>query len=199
MKRWPELKVQKPRSLEIIRAKATSLETVNKYFDELEHILKKYNLKNRPQAIYNIDEKGIVENHTAPCIVSSHQEVHVHVPPAVSMGKSSTITVIGCGNALDMALPRFSYSRDMRMRKEFLSGCTAGTVSDSGWYNSDIFQRYLEDHFSKYSIPATSDNHLLILYDGHKISYVTITHSMGTGEKISFYLYFQHTLHIFFS
>ena len=78
----------KPRSLEIMRAKATSLETVNKYFNELEHILKKYNLKDRPQAIYNIDEKGIVENHTPPCIVSSRQEV----PPAVTMGKSSTVS-----------------------------------------------------------------------------------------------------------
>ena len=94
MTRWPQLKVQKPRSLEIMRAKATSQETVNRYFDELEKILQKYNLKDRPQAIYNVDEKGIVENHIPPSVVSSRHEV----PPAVTMGKSSTTTVIGCGN-----------------------------------------------------------------------------------------------------
>ena len=195
MARWPEIKVQKPRSLEIMRAKATSKETVNRYFVELEKILDKYNLKCRPQAIYNIDEKGIVENHTPPSVVSSCHKV----PPAVSKGKSATTTVIGCGNAVGMAVPPFFIFKGQRMRQEFLSGCTPGTggaVSESGWSNSYIFERYLKEHFIKYSVPATSNEPVLILYDGHK-SHVSLSLiQWAQDHNIILFVLPAHTSHI---
>ncbi|XP_071795300.1 uncharacterized protein [Asterias amurensis] len=168
MKRWPELKVKKPKSLEIMRTKATSLETVNKYFDELEHILEKHNLVDRPQAIYIVDETSITEHHKPPsCIVlPSHQAT----PPEDTIDESTTTTVIGCGNAVGMAVPPFFIFKGPRMRKEFLKGCTTGTAgaaSDSGKSSSDTFKRYL-DHFSKYRVPATPENPVLVLYDEHK-------------------------------
>ncbi|XP_046574537.1 uncharacterized protein LOC124282571 [Haliotis rubra] len=95
MKRWPDLRVKKPRSLELQRAKATSEETVTRYFDELGHIMNKYNLKNSPHCIYNVDEKGLVENHSPPSVISSSQST----PVAVVSPRSSTTTVIGCGSA----------------------------------------------------------------------------------------------------
>jgi hypothetical protein len=58
MDRWPELKTQRPRALASSRAKCTSQDVVNSYFDELETILTKYSLKDKPHCIYNIDEKG---------------------------------------------------------------------------------------------------------------------------------------------
>ena len=45
-------------------------------------------------------------------------------------------------------------------------------MSDSGWSNSDIFRRYLSDHFLKF-VPARTDQHILLLLDGHK-SHVSI-------------------------
>lgn len=38
--RWPEIKILKPRSLEIARAKCPSTSVVNKYFQELEQVNK---------------------------------------------------------------------------------------------------------------------------------------------------------------
>lgn len=58
MRRWPCLKVKKPQRLNMNRATASSEETVKKYFDELEAILRKYNLQDRPDLIYNVDETG---------------------------------------------------------------------------------------------------------------------------------------------
>ncbi|XP_041372513.1 uncharacterized protein LOC121385794 [Gigantopelta aegis] len=195
MKRWPELKVQKPRSLEIMRAKATSEETVNIYFNELETILNKYNLKNSPQSIYNIDEKGIVENHKPPSVVSSRFEV----PVAVTLGKSNTTTVIGCGNALGVAIPPYFVFKGQRMHQELLSGCTAGTagtVSETGWSNSEIFQMYLSDHFTKYAPPASSDQPILILYDGHK-SHINISLIQWARERnIIIFVLPAHTSHV---
>ena len=57
MKGWPDLKVRKPRSLELSSAKATSEEAVLSYFKELDNILTKYDLKKSPERIFhNIDE-----------------------------------------------------------------------------------------------------------------------------------------------
>ena len=91
--RWPELRVLKPRSLEHLRAKAANPENVQKYFKELNDIMIKYNLLDKPHLIINVDEKGISQNHAPPQIVAG-RDVH---PPAVTSGKSSTTTIIGCG------------------------------------------------------------------------------------------------------
>ncbi|KAH3865691.1 hypothetical protein DPMN_028733 [Dreissena polymorpha] len=45
MKRWQELKVLKPRGLEIQRAKATNKESVSVYYTELGNIMDKYDSK----------------------------------------------------------------------------------------------------------------------------------------------------------
>ena len=57
--RWRELRVAKPSSLSEQRAKPVSEESLNNYFVELNKIMMKYDLKDKPQHIYNIDEKGI--------------------------------------------------------------------------------------------------------------------------------------------
>ena len=44
LSRWPDLKVCKPRTLTEVRAKATSKESITKYFSELNRIMSKYNL-----------------------------------------------------------------------------------------------------------------------------------------------------------
>ena len=59
LSRWPELHVVKPRSLASVRAKSASPQIAEKYFSELKSILTKYNLNDKPEAIYNLDEKGI--------------------------------------------------------------------------------------------------------------------------------------------
>ena len=92
--------------------------------------------------------------------------------------------------------PHFSYSMDSVCIRNSCPAGTGGAVSDSGWSNSEIFQRYLEDHFSQYSIPATSYNHLLILYDGHK-SHVSLSLIQWPRERnIILFVLPAHTSHI---
>ena len=106
MTRWPDLKVRKPRSLELARAKATSEEAVSTYFKELDNILTKIDLKKSPERIYNIDEKGLELNYTPPKKVAGTDSGDAP-PPAVTPGKGETVTVIGCGNALSQQIPPF--------------------------------------------------------------------------------------------
>ena len=57
MDRWPELRVVKSSSLSQLRAKSASETSICSYFQELESILDKYSLNDKPHSIYNIDEK----------------------------------------------------------------------------------------------------------------------------------------------
>lgn len=147
--RWPELKVIKPRSLEISRAKSATIENVDKYFEELKNVMEKYDLIDKPHLIFNIDEKGITINHSPPRVVTG-SEMH---PQAVTSGKSSTITILACGNAIGNSIPPYFVFPGARMGDDLLQGSspgTEGTVSESGWSNSGIFIDYLKSHFTKY-------------------------------------------------
>ena len=87
MKRWPELRVIKPRSLEVSRAKSASHAIVQNYFNQLEHIMDKYELQNSPHLIFNVDEKGISTNNTPYRIVAGSD----FYPQSITTGKSQTI------------------------------------------------------------------------------------------------------------
>ena len=114
--RWPELEVKKPRSLSVARAKATSQETMTKYFNDLDRILIKYDLKQKPHHIYNVDEKGLQTEHAPPYVVGC-KDSHV---PAVTASRSALTTVIGCGNAIGNQVPPYFVFKGVHMRQELL-------------------------------------------------------------------------------
>ncbi|XP_071123384.1 uncharacterized protein [Mytilus edulis] len=126
MDRWPDLKLQKPRALSISRAKGASKEVIDSYFDELENILNKYDLKNKPHCIYNIDEKGITPEHTPPKVVA---DVEINAS-AVTSERDKTTTIIADGNAIGTQIPPFLVFAGQRMRQELIQGCTRGTTGD---------------------------------------------------------------------
>ncbi|XP_053382815.1 uncharacterized protein LOC128549658 [Mercenaria mercenaria] len=88
--RWPELKLKKPRALEIARAKSATRDAVDNYFTELKRILVKYDLEDKPNRIFNVDEKVNTE-HKPPKVVAGK----FNKTQAVTSGKSKTTTVIG--------------------------------------------------------------------------------------------------------
>ena len=165
MKRWPDLKVLKPRALEIARAKGGNQHNVDNYFAELENILNKYNMKDKPHLIYNADEKGMQTEHSPPNVVG---DADFH-PPAVTSGKGSTITIIGYGNAAGNSIPPYFIFPGMKMQNKWMEGCSpgaVGTVSESGWSNGQIFMDFLKYHFLKF-VPGRNEK-VLLLVDGHK-------------------------------
>jgi len=148
IKRWPELKVLRPRSLDLARAKSPSEEKIDNYFTELSEIMKKYNLEDKPHLIFNVDEKGVSPNHTPPSIVAP-TDIKVL---SVTTGKSETTTIIGSGSASGTCIPPYFVFKGKRWNSELLNEGTpgvSGTVSETGWNNSVIFRDYLQNHFYK--------------------------------------------------
>jgi hypothetical protein len=81
------------------------------------------------------------------------------------------LAVLGSGNALGTAIPPYFVFVGKRMRSELLEGATPGasrTVRETGWSNSTVFRKYLEEHFMKYVQGRDPSEPLILLYDGHK-------------------------------
>ena len=191
--RWPELRVLKPRGLEHLRAKAASAETVQNYFSELSDVMAKYDLMDKPHLIFNVDEKGISQNHSPPHVVAG-RDVH---PPAVTSGKSATTTIIGCGSAAGVAVPPFFVFPGARMRSDLLEGTSPGAdgdVSETGWSNGQVFRKYLQNHFIKY-IPR-DDHYALLLMDGHSTHVSVGLIEWAKEHRIILYILPAHTSHL---
>lgn len=193
MGRWPELRVIKPRGLAAIRAKCTSPEKIAAYYEELKRILQKYDLEDRPESIYNIDEKGLQTEHKPPDTVTGKN----------SGGQSITsprekTTIIGAGSAIGHQIPPFYIFAGKRKIDHLIDGGSPGTdhtVTESGWSNADVFEEYMKDHFSKY-IHVKEGEHILVLYDGHA-SHVTLSLIDWAKERnIILFLLPPHTSHI---
>ncbi|KAJ8303666.1 hypothetical protein KUTeg_018776 [Tegillarca granosa] len=122
--RWSGIKVVQARSLEFARAKGASMATVESYFKELDQVLSKYNLKDSPHLIFNIDESGFMTNNKPPFVVTS-SEINFK-PLAVTSPRSQTVTVIGAGSASGVAVPPYFVFPGARMMPDLLKDGTPG-------------------------------------------------------------------------
>lgn len=193
-RRWPELSVIKPRSLTTCRASSTTKDVVEQYFSNLEVVLSSNNLLNRPELIYNIDEKGIQTEHSPPYVVSGKASV-----PAITSARSAITTIIGGGNALGTQLPPYFVFKGQRFNPDLLKGSTPGsaaTMSKTGWSNSSIFYDYLQHHFIKYVQRSDASQPILLIFDGHK-SHINIpVLEWAKNHNIILFVLPAHTSHV---
>ncbi|KAJ8321017.1 hypothetical protein KUTeg_002604 [Tegillarca granosa] len=196
IRRWPEIHIRKPSSLSELHAKSTSPECINNYFTELDKILTKYDLKDKPHLIYNVDEKGINTGGTKPPNIVTSKE---KVAQVVTSERSQTITVLGCGNAAGANIPPFLVFPEKRMLPELLTGATPGcdgTVSETGYSNSDIFNSYIKNHFLKYVQGRDPSQTILLLYDGHRSHISLSLIQWARKNNIILFVLPPHTSHL---
>ena len=87
--------------------------------------------------------------------------------------RTKTVTVIGAGNALGSQIPPYFIFPGQRMLPDLMEGKiygADGTVTQSGWSNTDVFRTYLQHHLLKYAQGRDESQPILVLYDGLKKS-----------------------------
>ena len=195
LERWQEtLSSLKPSKLESNRAKCATPEVVENYYKELKSVLDKYDLHTRPDLIYNLDETGLQPDHRPPNIIGPVTTK----PQAITSPRSTTVTLIGCTNALGNSLPPYFVFKGKRYSEELLEGSTPGTkaaMSDSGWSNREIFQKYLTEHFLPLANPAP-DRKVLLLYDGHASHISPTLINWARENNIILFVLPPHTSHL---
>ena len=116
--------------------------------------------------------RGINSEHKPPNIVGGQ-----YTKPQALISPKGTTTVIAAGNANGMCIPPYFVFKGARFLPDLLRNAvtgSAGTVSATGWSNSQIFKEYL-GHFLRYSQRQGTK---LILFDGHR-SHVNKDNSLG--------------------
>ena len=70
-----------------------------------------------------------------------------------------------------------------------------GTVPETGWSNTEIFEDYMKNHLINY-IPSRNSDHALILCDGHK-SHVSLgLIDWAKSQKIILFVLLPHCSHL---
>ena len=194
LKRWPELKIMKPKGLSMVRAHSATRETLDNYYKELLRIIQKYKLLEKPHRIFNVDETGISSEHIPPKIVASRGRT----PLAMVSSRSATTTIISTVSAIGQVLPPYIIFKGKRMCDDLLAGALPGTqatMSETGWSNTKIFQMYLNEHFLKY-VPTNKDEPLLLLYDEHSSHVNVPLIEWAQKHNIILFLLPAHTSHL---
>ena len=193
MKRNPRLKLGKPQSLDVYRARASSKENVARYFANLKATMDDAGLADKPHLIYNVDEKGLTSQYSPHKVVFSKWTNCTEVTPP----RRNLTTLIGCGNALGNSLPPYFVIAGSKVNNNFFQNSppgTAATTSKTGWSNSVVFRQFLEEHFLKFVKP-TPEEPVLLIYDGHK-SHVNIDISdWAIANNIKLFVLPAHTSH----
>ena len=112
-----------PKKGEKARDDAVKEHTLNAYFKELGNVLCKYDLKNKPQFTWNVDETGISFDQNPPKILARAGTN----PHCVTSGKFATTTVIAAVSVLDETIPPFVIFKGKRLSRDIRSEEIEGT------------------------------------------------------------------------
>jgi len=192
MKRHPELALRKGDATADIRMNNVTPETMKSYYDLLEEILEKHNLKNSPGQIYNVDETGMSLDQQPPKVVVKKGQKKVRYRTS---GTKSQITVIGCVSAAGQALPPFVIFDGKSLNSDWLKGEVPGSgygLSPKGWVDTEVFHGWFTKHFLKY---AVSVRPLLLLLDGHSSHFQLPLIKLARDENVVIFCLPPHTTH----
>ena len=191
--RHPVLSERTPASLSIARAKASSSECLETYFDRLEEILQETGLSENPSLIFNMDETGFALDPIPRKTVDVRGTKNVL---SICSGSKSQITVLATVSASGQALPPMIIWSKKTMSPDMATGELPGTLygfSDNGWTNSHLFHKWFEKQFLRY-IPATRP--ILLLVDGHSSHYCPDTLTMAAENGIIIFALPSNTTHL---
>ena len=149
----PVLAERTPASLSIARAKASSKECLDTYFDCLEEILQETGLSENPSLLFNMDKTGFALDPIPRKTVDVCGTKNVL---SICSGSKSQITILACVSGSGQALPPMIILSKKTMSPDMATGELQGTLygfSNNGWTNSHLFHKWFEKQFLRY-IPA---------------------------------------------
>ena len=192
-RRHPELTLRLSEALSYARAAANNPETINKYFDLLQHILQDNGLTDRPTQLFNCDESGLPLTHKPPKVVARVGQKH---PYAVTSSDKGQITILACGNAAGYCIPPMVIFDRKSLNSDWAIGEVPGTfygLSDSGWMDAELFEEWFKNHFLRHAPPARP---LLLLLDGHSSHFQPELVQAAATEGVIIFCLPPHTTHL---
>ena len=191
--RHPSLAVRTPASLSVARARASTKECMDAYFEHLKRILRETGLSENPSLLFNMDETGFALDPKHSKTVDARGTKNVL---SICSGSKGQITVVMCVSATGQALPPMVIWRKKTMAPDMATGEIPGTLygfSDNGWINAHLFHKWFERQFLRY-VPASRP--ILLLLDGHSSHYCPDTLALAAENGIIIFPLPPNTTHL---
>ena len=151
MKRHRDLSIRKPEKLTTTRARMLIPVVATNYFNDLDPLLDKLDLKEKPDQIWNCDETGKIFEHQPVKVIAAKEEKSVVGRTSAS---SSNITIMACVNAAGRTMPPLFVATKGKTSKSLhgfnTSAAPVGTkwfMQKNGWMTDSIGERWFEEVF----------------------------------------------------
>lgn len=166
--RHPELVIRKPEKLSTVRSRMMNREVVSKYFSALDQLVTDLQLHDKPECIWNCDEKGFQFEHS-PVSVCARKGSR-SLPGRISNSRES-ISVLATINALGVRMPPMVVVKG-KTRRSLESFSTADgppntvwTFQKKAWMTDALGEQWFEEVFLKYCGPHRPQ---LLILDSHR-------------------------------
>lgn len=162
LKRHPQLTKRKAQMMNPARAQKLNKFIVSDHFDKVKSLREELHIENRPECLYNMDEKG--------CRISLHHQQTVLAQKGIKRlhqianEHAESVTVVGCVNAIGNAIPPMILFKGKRMKPEFTDNLPAGSLvkmTAKGYMTHETFIDFIE-HLAKHK----TSGKCLLVFDG---------------------------------
>ena len=164
MKRWPQLSFRKAQPMNPARAQKLNKFIVNDFYKKLEDALNELNILDRPDRIFNIDEKGCrLSLHHQQSVIAAKGRKRVHL---VAPEHGENVTIVACANALGTPVPPMIIFKGKYKKDAFgddLPPLSRFEMSEKGCMTNELFVKFL-NHFGRFKPPGK----VLLILDGAK-------------------------------
>ncbi|XP_018371513.1 PREDICTED: uncharacterized protein LOC108766610 [Trachymyrmex cornetzi] len=156
LRRNPDISVRQAEGLSMARARGLFRVKVQQFYNILENEMKKYNLQDKPQNIFNMNESDIqLINKVGKVVISKGAKV---VHKMTTGEKSETVTLICCCLAEGRFLPPTLVYKGKNLKAEFKDnlprGSTVYTNEKSAYVNSELFMKWFKEEFLPRKAPG---------------------------------------------
>ncbi|KAG5896078.1 hypothetical protein JTB14_006867 [Gonioctena quinquepunctata] len=163
LKRNADLSLGKTQPMNPTRAQKLNKAIVSDYFTKISELMATMNIKDKPQNVYNMVEKGCrLTIHHQQRVMSEKgvRRVHMVAPPE----HAENVTVVACCNAMGNSIPPMILFRGKRLKPEFCDNLPHGSLvkmAPKGTMTTQLFNEFLR-HFAQ----NKSNGPTLLVFDG---------------------------------
>lgn len=162
LQRHQEISIRKAQSMNPARAQKLNKFIVKDYFEKLKTVLQELDLMDKPERIYNVDEKGCrLTLHHQQTVLAKKGAKRVHL---VAPEHGENVTIVACASANGCAIPPTILFKGQRMKPEWKDNLPHGSLAlmtPKGSMNVETFVIWLE-HLAKYKL----EGKCLLIFDG---------------------------------
>lgn len=162
LRRHPDISPRRAQNMNPARAQKLNKAVVSDYFDKLKSVLLELDLMDKPERIYNVDEKGCrLMLHHQQSVLAKKGTKRVHL---VAPEHAENVTIVSCGNAIGGRIPPAILFKGQRLKPEWCDNLPPGTLAlmtPKASMTIDTFNTWIK-HLAKYKLPGKC----LLIFDG---------------------------------